>query len=191
MTSDRYLVTGGAGFIGSHIVEELMARGLKATVLDNFSTGSAANLEPFSGDLEVVEGTITDPATVGRAMDSVRAVIHLAALPSVSRSVEAPLESHEANATGSIVVLDAARRAGARVVYAGSSSAYGDQEAPAKTEDLRESPLSPYAATKLAGELYCRAFARVYSLPVIVTRFFNVFGPRQVPDSPYSGVIAA
>ncbi len=192
MTGKRYLVTGGAGFIGSHVVEEVLARGLPATVLDNFSTGTRANLESFQGDLEVVEGSVTDPAAVSKAMQDVKAVIHLAALPSVTRSVEAPLESNECNVTGTVTVLDAARKAGARVVYAGSSSAYGDQDdVPAKSEALRESPLSPYAASKLAGELYCRSFAVVYDLPVVVTRFFNVFGPRQVPDSPYSGVIAA
>lgn len=191
MSGERYLVTGGAGFIGSHMVEEILRRGHRVTVLDDFSTGRRDNISSFNGDIEVVEGSVTDPAAVETAMKSVRATIHLAALPSVSRSVELPLESHHANATGTINVLDAARRAGSRVVYAGSSSAYGDQEAPAKTEELRESPLSPYAATKLAGELYCRSFARVYELPVVVTRFFNVFGPRQVPDSPYSGVIAA
>jgi UDP-glucose 4-epimerase len=124
-------------------------------------------------------------------MQGVRKVVHLAALPSVARSVDRPLDTHDACATGAAVVLDAARKANARVVYAGSSSAYGNQDVLQKHEELREDPLSPYAASKLAGELYCRSYARVYALPVVVTRFFNVFGPRQPADSAYSGVVAA
>lgn len=191
MSGSRFLVTGGAGFIGSHMVTELLARGRPVTVLDNFETGRRSNLEGLSGDLDVVEGSVADAPSVEKAFRDVRSVIHLAALPSVTRSVEAPLESHHANVTGAAMVFDAARNAGARVTYAGSSSAYGEQEAEQKVETLREDPLSPYAATKLAGELYCRSFSRVYGLPVVITRFFNVFGPRQVADSPYSGVIAA
>lgn len=189
--TDRVLVTGGAGFIGSHLCERLLAVGRKVTVLDNFATGTRANLGHLRGDLDVVDGSITEPAAVARAMTSVGGVVHLAALPSVARSVEEPLDSHHACATGTVQVLHAAARAGVRVVYAGSSSAYGDQPAQFKDEAMREDPLSPYAAAKLAGELYCRSFARVYGLPVVVTRFFNVFGPRQTPDSPYSGVVAA
>lgn len=192
--SGRVVVTGGAGFIGSHMVRGLLARGDAVTVLDNFCTGKPENLEGDGiegGDLRVIEGSIVDPVAVANACEGARGIIHLAALPSVSRSVEAPLESHEATCTGALVVLDEARRNGLRVVYAGSSSAYGDQDCEYKREDLREAPLSPYAAAKLAGELYCRSFAVVYDLPVVVTRFFNVFGPRQVPDSPYSGVVAA
>ncbi|MEZ5965822.1 MAG: NAD-dependent epimerase/dehydratase family protein [Planctomycetota bacterium] len=191
--SERYLVTGGAGFIGSHLTEHLLAHGSEVVVLDNFATGREDNLAPLRGDrLSVVRGSITDPDAIAAATRAgVAGIFHLAALPSVARSVEAPLESHEANALGTLQVLDHARRTGTKVVYAGSSSAYGDHDAPAKREDLRENPLSPYAATKLAGELYCRSFAHVYGIPVVVTRFFNVFGPRQVPDSPYSGVIAA
>jgi UDP-glucose 4-epimerase len=189
--SDRVLVTGGGGFIGSHLVHALLARGRKVTVLDNFSTGKRQNLAGMQGDLDVVEGSVAVGADVARAIRGVGAVAHLAALPSVPRSIERPLDSHEACATGAVQVLFAAQQNGARVVYAGSSSAYGDQDGQFKHEAMREDPLSPYAAAKLAGELYCRSFARVYRLPVVITRFFNVFGPRQTPDSPYSGVVAA
>ncbi|MFN9333579.1 MAG: NAD-dependent epimerase/dehydratase family protein [Planctomycetota bacterium] len=185
----RVLVTGGAGFIGSHVVEMLERSGRDVTVLDDLSTGKRANLDGRKA--RFVHGSILDPVAVADAFTDVDRVVHLAALPSVARSVERPLDSHQACATGTLMVLDAARQRGARVVYAGSSSAYGDQQAPSKREDLREDPLSPYAAAKLAGELYCRAFALVYGLQVVVTRFFNVFGPRQPADSPYSGVIAA
>lgn len=192
--SERVLVTGGAGFLGSHLCELLGRTGRRVTVLDDFSTGSHSNLDEVRATgvtIDVVEGSVADAAAVQRAMHEVTKVVHLAALPSVARSVENPLATHDACATGTITVLDAARRAKARVVYAGSSSAYGNQEAAQKHEGLREDPLSPYAAAKFAGELYCRAFARVYDLPVVVTRFFNVFGPRQTAGSPYSGVVAA
>ena len=192
--SERVLVTGGAGFLGSHLCELLGKHGRRITVLDDFSTGSRGNLDELRAHgtaLEVVEGSVADAAAVQRAMRDVTKVVHLAALPSVARSVENPLATHHACASGTITVLDAARKAGARVVYAGSSSAYGNQEARIKHEGLREDPLSPYAAAKFSGELYCRAFARVYDLPVVVTRFFNVFGPRQTAGSPYSGVVAA
>jgi UDP-glucose 4-epimerase len=189
--NDRYLVTGGGGFIGSHLVELLLRMGRRVTVLDDFSTGKRENLAGLTGDLVVIEGSVADPGAVAKAVAAVRGVVHLAALPSVARSVEAPLDSHNANATGSFHVLHAAARQKARVVYAGSSSAYGDQQAERKHEGLREDPRSPYAASKLVGELYARSFARVYQLPVVVTRFFNVFGPRQTPDSPYAGVVAA
>ncbi|MFO0175355.1 MAG: NAD-dependent epimerase/dehydratase family protein [Planctomycetota bacterium] len=185
----RVLVTGGAGFIGSHVVEMLERSGRDVTVLDDLSTGKRANLDGRKA--RFVHGSILDPVAVADAFTDVDRVVHLAARPSVARSVERPLDSHHACATGTLMVLDAARQRGARVVYAGSSSAYGDQPAPSKREDLREEPLSPYAAAKRAGDLYCRAFARVYGLQVVVTRFFNVFGPRQPADSPYSGVIAA
>ncbi|MCR9244187.1 MAG: GDP-mannose 4,6-dehydratase [bacterium] len=190
----RVLVTGGAGFIGSHVIETLCRAGRAVTTIDDFSTGrreNLAGLRDAGHEFEVVEGSITDPEAVARAMTDVDRVVHLAALPSVARSVERPLDTHHACATGTITVLHAAVKNGARVVYAGSSSAYGNQEARFKQEDLREDPLSPYSAAKLTGELYCRSFARVYDLPVVVTRFFNVFGPRQPADSPYSGVVAA
>ncbi|MGE3175625.1 MAG: NAD-dependent epimerase/dehydratase family protein [Planctomycetota bacterium] len=192
----RVLVTGGAGFIGSHTVATLLRRGRKVTVIDDLSTGTRANLdgphlEGLRGDLEFVEGSIVDQAALDRAMRGVDRVVHLAALPSVARSLEKPLDTHHACATGTAQVLFAAHRHKARVVYAGSSSAYGNQQEQWKHEAMREDPLSPYSAAKLAGELYCRSFARVYGLPVVVTRFFNVFGPRQTPDSVYSGVVAA
>lgn len=192
--NDRVLVTGGAGFIGSHLCELLGRNGTRVTVLDDFSTGLRSNLDELRSKglaIDLIEGSVADSAAVQRAMDGVGKIVHLAALPSVARSVETPLATHHACATGTITILDAARKAGARVVYAGSSSAYGNQEALQKHEGLREDPLSPYAAAKFAGELYCRAFARVYDLPVVVTRFFNVFGPRQTAGSPYSGVVAA
>jgi UDP-glucose 4-epimerase len=187
--SRRVLVTGGAGFIGSHVVELLERSGREVTVLDDLSTGKRGNLDGRKA--RFVHGSILDATALADAFADVDKVVHLAALPSVARSVERPIDSHHACATGTLMVLDAARQRGARVVYAGSSSAYGDQEAPRKHEGLREDPLSPYAAAKLAGELYCRSFARVYGLRVVVTRFFNVFGPRQPADSAYSGVIAA
>ncbi|MBZ0150011.1 MAG: NAD-dependent epimerase/dehydratase family protein [Planctomycetes bacterium] len=187
--ADKVLVTGGAGFIGSHVCAALRRAGRPVVVLDDFSTGNRDNLAGL--DVELVEGSITDAAAVATAMRGVGKVVHLAALPSVARSLKQPLDSHHACATGTATVLQQAAAQQARVVYAGSSSAYGNQEVLAKHEGLREEPLSPYAAAKLAGELYCRAFARVYGLDVVVTRFFNVFGPRQPADSPYSGVIAA
>lgn len=187
----KVLVTGGAGFLGSHLVRLLLAHGHSVTVLDNFSTGRRENLDGVGGDLVVHEGSVADAASVAKAMAGCTRVAHLAALPSVARSLEQPLDTHHACATGTATVLFEAKKVGARVVYAGSSSAYGNQQEQYKHEGMREDPLSPYAAAKLAGELYCRSFARVYGLPVVVTRFFNVFGPRQVPDSPYSGVVAA
>lgn len=187
--AERILVTGGAGFIGSHLCDLLTKHGHQVVVLDDLSTGCVANLTGIP--VELVQGSVADREAVAQAMRGVQRVVHLAALPSVVRSVENPLATHDACATGTAVVLDAARRNQARVVYAGSSSAYGDQPVAVKHEGLREEPLSPYAAAKLAGELYCRSFARVYGLPVVVTRFFNVFGPRQTADSAYAGVVAA
>jgi UDP-glucose 4-epimerase len=190
--SDLCLVTGGAGFIGSHLVEALLASGRPVRVLDNFSTGLRSNLAGFRPAPEVIEGDLADAHAVARAMAGVRVTFHLGALASVQRSVENPLATHQACATGTLNVLDAARRAGVRrVVYAASSSAYGGlSNADGQIEDAPMNPLSPYAAAKLTGELYCQAFAATYGLETVALRFFNIFGPRQRADSPYSGVIA-
>lgn len=186
----RSLVTGGAGFIGSHLVAALLTRGEQVVVLDNLSTGKRANLAGLPGRFEFVEGDVADPAAAARACAGVEVVYHHAALASVPRSVEAPLDSHAACATGTLVMLDAARKAGARrFVYAASSSCYGDQPTSSKRESDLPSPLSPYAAAKLAGEMYCLAFHRSYGLETVALRYFNVFGPRQDPHGAYAAVI--
>ena len=185
-----YLVTGGAGFIGSNLVERLVALGRRVRVLDNFSTGRVENLAPWRDQIEVVEGDIRDPAALGRAMAGVQYVLHQAALPSVPRSVADPLTSHEVNATGTLRVLLAAREAGVqRLVYASSSSVYGDSPELPKHEAMAPAPLSPYAVSKLAGEQYCRTFTAVYGLETVCLRYFNVFGPRQDPGSAYAAVV--
>lgn len=186
------LVTGGAGFIGSNLCDRLLASGTatRVVVLDDLSTGSAANLEGL--DVELVEGSILDEALVSRLSADADAVVHLAALGSVPRSIEAPFASHQANATGTLVVLDAARRAGSRhVVVASSSSVYGANPALPKHEGLAQLPMSPYAASKLATEGYALAYAHSYSLPVLAFRFFNVFGPRQPAGHAYAAVVPA
>jgi UDP-glucose 4-epimerase len=185
------LVTGGAGFIGSHLVDELVRRGQPVRVLDDFSTGLRANVS-HQKSLEVVEGSLTDPAAVARAVQGAKVIYHLGALASVARSVENPLATHAACATGTLNLLDSARKSGVRrVIYAASSSAYGGHSAPGgQTEDLPVVAKSPYAAAKLAGELYLQAFTHTYGLETVRLRFFNIFGPRQRSDSPYSGVIA-
>ncbi len=186
------VVTGGAGFIGSHLVDELVRRGRAVRVFDDFSTGMRENLAHLGNMVEVVEGTLTDPAAVARAVRGAGVVFHLGALASVARSVESPLVSHAACATATVNVLDAARQSGVRrVVFAASSSAYGGTSSEAgQTEDILPAALSPYAAAKLAGEYYMQAFAATYGLETVRLRFFNIFGPRQRADSPYSGVIA-
>jgi UDP-glucose 4-epimerase len=182
------LVTGGAGFIGSHLVEALLARGDRVRVVDNFSTGDPANLAAVRDRVEVFDADITDPGAL--AVRGVEVVFHEAALASVPRSVADPLATHEACATGTLNVLLAARDAGVRrVVYAASSSAYGNSERLPKRETDPTAPLSPYAVAKLAGEHYCAAFSEVYGLETVRLRYFNVFGPRQSPDSPYAAVI--
>jgi UDP-glucose 4-epimerase len=185
------LVTGGAGFIGSHLVEDLARRGCPVRVLDDFSTGLRANIANLT-NIEVIEGSLTDPSAVARAVQGAGVVYHLGALASVARSVETPALTHAACNTGTLNLLDAARRCGVRrVVYAASSSAYGGHSAlGGQTEDLPVVAKSPYAAAKLAGELYMQAFAHTYGLETVRLRFFNIFGPRQRADSPYSGVIA-
>ncbi len=187
------LVTGGAGFIGSHLVEDLVGRGRPVRVLDDFSTGLNSNLSRLPASLEVIEGSLTDPAAVERALRNVGVVYHLGALASVARSVENPIATHAACATGTLNLLDAARKVGVRrIVYAASSSAYGGAS-PAhsgQSESLLPAAKSPYAAAKLAGELYMQAFAHTYGIETVRLRFFNIFGPRQRADSPYSGVIA-
>jgi UDP-glucose 4-epimerase len=190
--SDLSLVTGGAGFIGSHLVDALVRRGNAVRVLDDFSTGLRDNLAHHGTKIDVVDGSITDPAAVEKAVRGARTVYHLGALASVARSVEAPLVSHAACATGTLTVLDGARKAGVkRIVYAASSSAYGGYSTQeGQTEDLLPNAMSPYAAAKLAGEYYMQAFAATYGLETVRLRFFNIFGPRQRADSPYSGVIA-
>ena len=186
------LVTGGGGFIGSHLVEALLQAGRRVRVFDDFSTGLRTNLVHLDPALEIVEGSLTDPVAVTQAVAGVRVVYHLGALASVARSVENPIATHAACATGTLNLLDAARKAGVRrVVYAASSSAYGGASGEGgQTEDQPVAAKSPYAAAKLAGELYLQAFAHTYGLETVRLRFFNIFGPRQRSDSPYSGVIA-
>jgi len=186
-----YLVTGGAGFIGSHIAEALVKRGDRVRVLDNLITGRRENLSPVADRIEFIEGDIRDYAATLRAAEGASVIFHQAAVPSVPRSVAEPALNHDINVNGTFNVLMAAREARARrVVYAASSSAYGDTETLPKQEEMSPSPLSPYAAAKLFGEYYCRVFTRVYNLETVSIRYFNVFGPRQDPSSPYSGVIS-
>ncbi len=190
MEGRRALVTGGAGFIGSHLVERLLAEGAEVRVLDDFSTGKRENLEPFGDAIEVVEGSVTLQKDCDAACHGVDVVFHEAALPSVQRSVADPLATHAVGATGSLRMLRAAHEAGvARFVYAGSSSAYGDTPELPKREDMKERPRSPYAVAKLAGEQYARMYHTVFGLETVVLRYFNVFGPRQDPRSQYSAVI--
>jgi UDP-glucose 4-epimerase len=185
-----FLVTGGAGFIGSHIATALVEREDRVRVFDNFSTGRRCNLDHLRQSIELMEGDLLDRRAVAAAVEGVDCVFHQAALASVPRSVEAPLETHAACTTGTLMLLEAAHRAGVRrVVYAGSSSAYGNQASSAKQETDLPMPLSPYAAAKLAGEHYCHAFTAAYGLETVTLRYFNVFGPRQDPESQYSAVI--
>lgn len=187
----QVLVTGGAGFIGSHLVEALVADGHSVRVLDDLSTGKLANLSAVQNKIDLVRGSLTETATVAQAVRGCEVIFHLGALPSVARSIEEPLLAHAICATGTLNVLDAARNNGVRrVVYAASSSAYGDTPGALRTEEDPLAPLSPYAAAKLTGEHYCRCFTSVYGLETVRLRFFNVFGPRQDAKSPYSGVIA-
>jgi len=186
----RYLVTGGAGFIGSHLVEELLRRGETVRIADNFSTGKRENLPPGQ-QVDLVEGDLEDESVARRAVEGCDYVLHQAAIPSVPRSVKDPLTSHRANVDATLQVLLAARDAKVkRVVYAGSSSAYGNTAVLPKREDMKPQPLSPYALQKLVGEQYGQLFSKLYGLETVTIRYFNVFGPRQDPGSPYSGVIS-
>lgn len=186
-----YLVTGGGGFIGSTLVTELVRRGERVRVLDDFSTGSKSNLESVGSRIDLIEGDVSDPAVCRRAVEGVDYVLHQAAIPSVARSVEDPVSSNRANITGTLNVLVAAREARVkRVVFASSSSVYGETEVLPKVETMPDSPISPYALTKLAGEKYCVMFHRLYGLETVSLRYFNIFGPRQNPNSPYSAVIS-
>lgn len=186
----RYLVTGGAGFIGSHIVNALCRRGDYVRVIDDFSTGSIDNLYGVIDDIDLICGDITDEKIVNQGMKNIDIVYHQAALPSVLRSIEDPMATHNACATGTINLLNAAVKAGvSRLIYAASSSAYGDCDQVSKKESFPNNPLSPYAAAKLSGELYCKAFSASMGLTTVALRYFNVFGPRQDPNSPYSAVI--
>ncbi len=185
------LVTGGAGFIGSHIAAVLAERGARVRIIDDLSTGYRQNLDEIGGDIDFVEGSIADPIALSRALEDVELVFHQAAIPSVPRSVVDPKATHEACVDATFSLLLAARdRKVRRVVYAASSSVYGDQPTLPKLEEMRPDPLSPYAVAKLVGEYYCRVFTRTYGLETVVLRYFNVFGPRQDPTSQYSGVIS-
>ncbi|HHV77980.1 MAG TPA: SDR family oxidoreductase [Syntrophothermus lipocalidus] len=188
--SELYLVTGGAGFIGSHLVEELIKRGERVRVIDNLSTGRKENIEPFLSEIEFIEGDIRDLGLVRKVMVGVDYVLHQAAVPSVPRSVRDPLATNSANVDGTLNVLIAARDAGVkRVVYASSSSVYGDTPVLPKHEGMKPEPRSPYAVSKLAGEFYCQVFYHVYGLETVALRYFNVFGPRQDPKSEYAAVV--
>jgi nucleoside-diphosphate-sugar epimerase len=186
----QYLVTGGAGFIGSHLVEELVRRGHGVRVVDSFITGKRQNLAHVPG-VDLLEGDLADLDVARRAVDGIEVVLHQAAIPSVPRSVQDPIASNRANVDASLNVLVAARDAGVRrLVYAGSSSAYGNTDTLPKVETMATAPLSPYALQKLVAEQYCQMFTTLYGLETVTIRYFNVFGPRQDPSSPYSGVIS-
>lgn len=187
----RYLVTGGAGFIGSNTVDELVRRGHTVTVLDDLSAGSESNLAAVRGKVELIIGSITDRPTLDRATRGADYVLHLAARTSVPRSVQDPAETNRVNVDGTLQVLLAARDAGVRrVVFASSSSIYGETPTLPKREDMAPAPISPYGVSKLVGELYGNVFQRIYGIEFVALRYFNVFGPRQNPGSPYSGVLS-
>lgn len=185
-----FLVTGGAGFIGSNLCEKLLADGNKVRVLDNLSSGKERNIKDFSSSIEFIKGDIRDMNDVKKAVQGVHYVIHLAALGSVPRSVEDPLTTHDVNVTGTLNILNASKEAGIkRVVYASSSSVYGDTPTLPKKEDMFPTPQSPYAVSKLSGEYYCKVFYKVYGLETVSLRYFNVYGKRQDPLSQYAAVM--
>jgi len=185
------LITGGAGFIGSHIASAMLQSGARVRVLDDLSTGHRENIDEIGGGVDFIHGSVADEGLLAKVLDGVEVVFHEAAIPSVPRSVEAPRQSHIASVDGTFSLLLAARdRKVRRVVYAASSSAYGDQPTLPKSEQMLPDPLSPYAVAKLVGEYYCQVFTRVYGLETVSLRYFNVFGPRQDPGSQYSGVVS-
>ena len=185
------LVTGGAGFIGSHIAQALAASGARVRVIDDLSTGHRENLEEIGGEVDFHQASLADEKALLRALEDVELVFHEAAIPSVPRSVKNPVETHVACVDATFSLLNAARSNNVRrIVYAASSSAYGDQPKLPKEEEMRPDPLSPYAVAKLVGEYYCQVFTRAYNLETVCLRYFNVFGPRQDPSSEYSGVIS-
>jgi nucleoside-diphosphate-sugar epimerase len=187
----RYPITGAAGFIGSHLAHALVARGEQVRCLDNYATGQKKNLADICDRVELCEIDLNDAVSVREACEGVDVVLHQGALPSVPRSVKKPRTSHETNIGGTFNVLEGARLAGVkRVVYAASSSAYGNQPGFPRVETMQPQPVSPYAVQKLAGELYMQSYWRVYGLETVCLRYFNIFGPRQTADSPYSGVMA-
>lgn len=188
--ADCYLITGGAGFIGSNLAEALVRDGERVRVFDNFSSGTRDNLAAIADRIEIVEGDLRDFDAVRRAMDGVTHVAHQGALRSVERSVDDPMSSNAVNVTGTLHILQAAREQGVRrVVYASSSSVYGDTEVLPKREDLPTAPISPYAVSKLAAEHYCRVYSRLFGVETVSLRYFNVFGPKQSPESKYAAVV--
>jgi nucleoside-diphosphate-sugar epimerase len=190
-TNPKVLVTGGAGFIGSNLAEELIRQGARVMIIDNLITGFRENLEEIKGDFDFVEGDINDDVALAKAIEGAEIVFHEAALPSVPRSVDDPWETNEACVNGTLKLLIRSKDAGVRrFIYAASSSAYGDQPVLPKVETMQTDPLSPYAVAKLTGEYYCRSFNKVYGFETMSLRYFNVFGPRQNPASMYSGVIS-
>lgn len=189
--TSKVLVTGGAGFIGSNLADELIRQGAKVAIIDNLVTGFRENLEEIRGDFEFIEGDLNDPRSLAKALENVEIVFHEAALPSVPRSVTDPAETHQACVNATFDLLVKAKESGVRrFIYAASSSAYGDQETLPKVETMSPYPMSPYAVAKLTGEYYCSVFHQVYGLETMSLRYFNVFGPRQNPSSQYSGVIS-
>lgn len=192
MSKNITVVTGGAGFIGSHLAEELLKHSYQVIILDDLSTGKRANIEPIltQGNIQFIEGSVTDLPLLNKLFQNVSYIFHLAAIPSIPRSIENPLASHNVNITGTLNVLLAAKyNKVKKVIYASSSSVYGDTPTLPKREDISPHPQSPYAVTKLAGEYYCQIFYKVFNLPTICLRYFNVYGPRQDPDSQYAAVI--
>jgi UDP-glucose 4-epimerase len=192
LSKNTTIITGGAGFIGSHLAEELLKRRHKVIIIDDLSTGRRENIEPIiaNSDVQFIEGSVTDLSLLNKLFQNVSYVFHLAAIPSVPRSIESPLASHNVNITGTLNVLLAAKdNKVKKVIYASSSAVYGDTPTLPKREDMPPNPQSPYAVTKLAGEYYCHVFHQVYGLPTICLRYFNVYGLRQDPNSQYSAVI--